>query len=150
MENEIKGFMDYLAGEKGASKNTQLSYERDINQLKKYLEEKGITDVTRVTRTVLNSYVLYLEKEGRATTTISRMLASIKAFFHYEFREGVIKKDPAELLKAPKIEKKSASDFISRRSEPSFWPSQKERRQKRFAIKPCWNYYMPQESGYLS
>ena len=49
MENEIKGFMDYLAGEKGASKNTQLSYERDINQLKKYLEEKGITDVTRVT-----------------------------------------------------------------------------------------------------
>ena len=40
---------------------------------------------------------LYLEKEGRATTTISRMLASIKAFFHYEFREGVIKKDPAEL-----------------------------------------------------
>ena len=107
MENEIKGFMDYLAGEKGASKNTQLSYERDINQLKKYLEEKGITDVTRVTRTVLNSYVLYLEKEGRATTTISRMLASIKAFFHYEFREGVIKKDPAELLKAPKIEKKA-------------------------------------------
>jgi site-specific recombinase XerD len=48
MENEINGFMDYLAGEKGASKNTQLSYERDINQLKKYLEEKGITDVTRV------------------------------------------------------------------------------------------------------
>ena len=35
------------------------------------------------------------------------MLASIKAFFHYEFREGVIKKDPAELLKAPKIEKKA-------------------------------------------
>ena len=100
MENEIKGFMDYLAGEKGASKNTQLSYERDINQLKKYLEEKGITDVTRVTRTVLNSYVLYLEKEGRATTTISRMLASIKAFFHYEFREGVIKKDPADRLLA--------------------------------------------------
>ena len=66
MENEIKGFMDYLAGEKGASKNTQLSYERDINQLKKYLEEKGITDAARVTRTVSNSYVLYLEKEGRA------------------------------------------------------------------------------------
>ena len=107
MEIEIKRFMEYLAGEKGASKNTQLSYQRDINQLKSYLEEKGITDVTKVTRTVLNSYVLYLEKEGRATTTISRILASIKAFFHYEFREGAIKKDPAELLKAPKIEKKA-------------------------------------------
>lgn len=41
MENEIKGFMDYLAGEKGASKNTQLSYERDINQLKKISGGKG-------------------------------------------------------------------------------------------------------------
>ena len=91
MENEIKGFMDYLAGEKGASKNTQLSYERDINQLKKYLEEKGITDVTRVTRTVLNSYVLYLEKEGRATTTISRMLASISRRRDQERSGGVVK-----------------------------------------------------------
>ena len=41
MENEIKGFMDYLAGEKGASKNTQLSYERDINQLKNIWRKRG-------------------------------------------------------------------------------------------------------------
>ena len=106
MENEIKGFMDYLAGDKGASKNTQLSYERDINQLKKYLEEKGITDVTRVTRTVLNSYVLYLEKEGKAAATISRELASIKAFFSYLVKERKINRDPAEFLRAPKIERK--------------------------------------------
>ena len=106
MDIEIKHFMEYLAKEKGASKNTQVSYERDINQLKEYLEKMGITEVTRVTRAALNSYILYLKKEGKAASTISRILASVKAFFHYEFRCGVIKKDPSESLKAPKIEKK--------------------------------------------
>lgn len=106
METEIKQFMQYLAKEKGASKNTQVSYKRDLNQMELYLAENGIEDVAKVTKTVLNSYILFLESEGRASTTISRVLASMKAFFHYEFREGYIKKDPAELLKAPKIEKK--------------------------------------------
>ena len=31
----------------------------------------------------------------------------MKAFFNFMFKEGRIRKDPAELLKAPKIEKKA-------------------------------------------
>lgn len=54
-----------------------------------------------------STLILFLEKEGTATTTISRELASIKAFFHFLFREGRIRRDPAEFLKAPKIEKKA-------------------------------------------
>ena len=49
---------------------------------------------------------LYLEKEGKAASTISRELASIKAFFNYLFKERKINRDPAEFLKAPKIERK--------------------------------------------
>lgn len=101
--------MQYLAEEKGASRNTQISYQRDLNQMAGYLKEQGLEDVTKVTKTALTSYILYLEKEGKATTTISRVMASMKAFFHYEFREGFIRKDPAELLKAPKVEKKMPS-----------------------------------------
>lgn len=76
-------------------------------QLAAFLKEKGITEVGKVTKTSLTSYILFLEKEGKATTTISRELASIKAFFHFLFREGMVPRDPAELLKAPKIEKKA-------------------------------------------
>lgn len=75
-------------------------------QLAVYLEGQGIYEASKVTKTCLNSYILYLERQGKATTTISRVLASIKAFFHYEFGEGKIRRDPAELLKTPKIEKK--------------------------------------------
>lgn len=107
MVTEINEFVKYLREVKKTSKNTEVSYQRDLLQLASYLEAQGITDVEKVTKTSLNSYVLYLEKEGRATTTISRTLASMKAFFHYEFGEGRIRRDPAELIKAPKIEKKA-------------------------------------------
>ena len=107
METEIRQFMEYLAQEKHASKNTQMSYRRDLSQMWEYLREQGITDPAKVTKTLLNSYILYLEKQGKATTTISRMLAAIKAFFHFEFCQGKIRKDPAQLLKAPKVEKKA-------------------------------------------
>lgn len=107
MLSDITNFAEYLREVKKTSRNTELSYQRDLIQLSAYLEEQGITEVGKVTKTSLNSYILYLEREGKATTTISRMLASMKAFFHYEFSLGKIPKDPAELLKAPKIEKKA-------------------------------------------
>ena len=107
MLSDITNFAEYLREVKKTSRNTELSYQRDLIQLSAYLEEQGITEVGKVTKTSLNSYILYLEREGKATTTISRMLASRKAFFHYEFSLGKIPKDPAELMKAPKIEKKA-------------------------------------------
>lgn len=106
MKNEVESFVEYLQQEKKASKNTVVSYRRDLKHLLAWLEGQGITDPAKVTKTCLNSYILYLEQEGKATTSISRMLASVKAFFHYELSRGKIRRDPAELLKTPKIEKK--------------------------------------------
>ena len=107
MNGEIEQFIDYLKNVRQMSQNTILSYRRDLLQMAAYLNERGITDAGKVTKTSLNSYVLFLEKEGKAATTISRMLASIKAFFYYEFSEGKIRRNPAELIHAPKIEKKA-------------------------------------------
>ena len=56
-----------------------------------YLEKNGITDCGKVTKTALNSYILFLEKEGKAASTISRFLASAKSFFGWMFREGKIR-----------------------------------------------------------
>lgn len=107
MREEINRFIEYLEKEKKASKNTQVSYQRDLKQMADFLEYLGITEPVKVTRTALNSYILYLEKEGRAASTVSRMLASMKAFFHFEFKEGALKRDPAEGIRAPRIEKKA-------------------------------------------
>lgn len=106
MNTEIEEFIKYLQDVKKMSRNTVLSYHRDLMQMEAYLREREITEAGRVTKTSLNSYILFLEKEGKASTTISRTLASMKAFFHYEFTLGRIRRNPAELIRAPKIEKK--------------------------------------------
>lgn len=106
MMSDIESFITYLENTKKASRNTVISYRRDLIQMAAYLENQGITEPAKVTKTSLNSYVMYLERQGKATTTISRVLASIKSFFHYEMTNGELRRDPAELLKTPKIEKK--------------------------------------------
>lgn len=106
MNEEIQKFIVYLKEVKKTSGNTVLSYERDLKKFNKYFMEQGISKVTQITTTGLNSYVLYLEKQGLKPATISRGIASLKAFFHFLQKEGYVNQDVAEDLKAPKVEKK--------------------------------------------
>ena len=64
-------------------------------QMITYLEEKEIREAAKVTKTSLHGYILHMEEQGKAATTISRMMAAMKAFFNYE------------CLHAPKVEKKA-------------------------------------------
>ena len=106
MEREIENFISYLHNIKKTSINTELSYKRDLGKLRQYLEEKGITEVSDITSEILSSYIVYLGENHFAAATISRNVASIKAFFHYLCKEGIVEKDISDRLKAPKIEKK--------------------------------------------
>lgn len=106
MEEYINGFMTYLHNVKKMSENTELSYRRDLNKVVTYLAEQGITDINKVTATNLTGYVMYLEKNKFSAATISRNIASLKAFYHYMVKEGIVSEDVATDLHAPKIEKK--------------------------------------------
>lgn len=106
MERELREFISYLHDVKKTSANTEASYRRDLSKLVKYLEMQGVTEVSRINVTHLQSYILYMEREGFAPATVSRNIASIKALFHFLFKQGYVKEDVSETLKAPKIEKK--------------------------------------------
>lgn len=106
MEKEIASFILYLHNVKKTSENTEMSYKRDLAKVKNFMEEQGVVDVQKITVTNLNSYVLYLEKNNFKAATVSRNIASIKAFYHFMHKEGIVKEDISEALKAPKIEKK--------------------------------------------
>ncbi len=106
MGDIVLKFLEYLNTVKGASKNTITSYRRDLNNLTKYFMLHNITLINKVTSTHLSAYLIYLEKIGRAPSTISRNVASIHAFFQYLLKMGYIKENPSEKLTAPRIEKK--------------------------------------------
>lgn len=106
MKCEIQEFITYLHHSKGTSKNTEVSYERDLRKLEQFLETQGVTKAGQVTSTLLNFYLMELEQKKFAPSSISRSVASIRAFFCYYCQKNGLKENPADLLKAPKIEKK--------------------------------------------
>lgn len=105
MSGEIQKFTEYLSAVKHASPNTVASYQSDLMKMVCYAKSQGVERAGEVRPTLLNAYVLELERKGLASSSISRYVASIKAFFEYEFREHRIPEDPAYLLKAPKVER---------------------------------------------
>jgi len=107
MKSNIDGYIDYLNDVKRASRNTIASYTRDLMKMYTYFDQMGYKGFDSVTNTDLNAYVLQLEKNGMSTATISRNVASIKSFFLYLLKQGIIKEDCSEQLKPPKIEKKA-------------------------------------------
>lgn len=106
MQKIVDEYMSYLHNVKNASNNTAVSYKRDLISMLSFLESKNITDIHNITADDLSTYIDYLNKLGKAPTTISRSIASIKAFFKFASEQGIIESDPAKDIKAPKIEKK--------------------------------------------
>lgn len=106
MGNHIDAFILYLHNMKKTSENTEMSYRRDLYKVQVFMENRGIGDVNNITKDDLNAYMESMEAQKFAAATISRNIASLKAFYHYLIKEGIVAEDVTEDLKAPKIEKK--------------------------------------------
>lgn len=106
LEELFKKFIGFIHVTKGTSTNTEVSYLRDLHQMQMYLAASGVKDVDGITKEHLSNYVASLTSAGKKATTISRSIASMKAFFAYLTAKKIIEKNPAESLKTPKIEKK--------------------------------------------
>lgn len=107
MEDAVLEFIEYLHRTKRSSSNTEVSYKRDLDKLYRYVTGTlGLASWEAVTATDLNSYMLYMEKESYAASSVSRSVASIRAFFAYLLKQNRISDNPSDGLKAPKVEKK--------------------------------------------
>lgn len=113
MEREIEAFISYLHNIKKTSPNTEMSYKRDLTKMRIYLEVTAQSPAaSEVTEENLKKYIAYMERKKFKASTISRSIASIKAFYHYLLKEGLVKTDVSDCLKAPKVERK-APDILS-------------------------------------
>ncbi|NGQ94658.1 site-specific tyrosine recombinase XerD [Brevibacillus sp. SYP-B805] len=106
MEMLIDHFIHFLAVEKGLAANTLESYQRDLMAYTAYLRDHGVTDIRDSTRSHIIGYLFTLQEKGRATATLSRNMASIRAFYQFLVRDKHLEKDPSIHLETPKIEKR--------------------------------------------
>ena len=106
MQEDDAGFLEFLSDTKGASENTILSYRRDLKKFFHYLAQYGINDFNNITNITLSAYTLYLQNCRKASSTISRNIASLKCYFSYLYSSNKIKTNPATSMEAPKVDKK--------------------------------------------
>src|SRR5512135_2811430 len=106
MPNRLLEFLTHLRNERGSSENTVMSYENDIEQFYEYLRgpDKKPLDLSSVDNLDIRGYLAHLAKLGLKRSSAQRKLASIRSFFKYLYREGMVDNNPAKLVATPKKE----------------------------------------------
>lgn len=116
MEKQLKQFFKFLETDKKASNNTLQSYKRDLKQFEQYLTENEIK-YNKVSQKDVKDYLNYLTEQSKKPSTISRTIASIRAFYQYEVKNKKNIEDPTENIQSPKIEKRTPCILTSEEVE---------------------------------
>ena len=112
----VEKFLDFLQNDKKLSDNTLQSYNRDIKLYCNYLDENNM-DITKIDDEDIKEYLDNLKTNGKAVSTISRNLASLRSFYHYLHKTKVVVDDPTSGLESPKIERKPPQILTSEQVE---------------------------------
>ncbi len=105
----INRFVGMLWLEHGLSENTQQAYRRDIELFELWLAEKSGEGLLSVDPGLIHSYLAYRLANSAKATSIARSLSSIKRFYRYLKREGLVSIDPSSNIESPKLGRKLPS-----------------------------------------
>lgn len=106
---DIRQYLAHLHVERSLSANTIAAYRRDINHYVSHLRARGVASFAAVTPEDAASFVDYLREGsldgGRnpmATSTVARMVTSMRRLHEFLFAEGTTPGDPASDVRPPK------------------------------------------------
>lgn len=113
-------FVDFLSAEKGYSENTCRAYMHDLEDFISYFlgnralvltdeennqEDIDTEDVAAISSLIIRSYLGFLHKRKIKKTSVARKLSSIRSFFKFLEKHGVISENPANSVLTPKQDK---------------------------------------------
>lgn len=104
----IDKFLRYLKQERGYSDYTVEAYQSDVRQFLNFYAEYSNTvpvEISEVNKIGIRHFLGMLSESGLEMSSISRKLASLKAFFKFLARQGYISGNPAAMVKSPKTKK---------------------------------------------
>ncbi len=94
-------FLDMLAAERGAGRNTLEAYGRDLDDLADFLGRAKKTIATATTAD-LRAYLASLAGRGFKASSVARRLSAIRQLYRFLYAEGYRKDDPAAVIEGPK------------------------------------------------
>jgi len=102
MDRHIEAFLEMLAAERGAARNTLAAYQADLADFAAFAAERGVPAASADGST-LAAYFSGLGKAGLSARTGARRLSALRQFHRFLLREGVRADDPTALLDTPRL-----------------------------------------------
>ena len=95
LHNQVDAFLDFIAVEKGVSRNTLEAYGRDLNRFIVYLQEKeSVRDIQGITSDHVIAHIGDLRSRGLNSRSVNRAVAAIRGLFRYLLTEELIEENP--------------------------------------------------------
>ena len=98
-------FINYLKFEKRYSEHTIIAYEREIQGLFDFISTESVP-FEEIDYRFLRYYFSNLKEQGKEASSVNRAISSLKSFYKFLMREGLIKQNPIALIKSLKTAKK--------------------------------------------
>jgi len=105
LNDNLDQFIQTLRSEKYYSPHTCNNYRRDLTRFREFLQGRGIETWQKVAYTDVSAFAAQRHRKGRKSRTIARELSSIRSFYQFLIRRGIIAKNPALEVSAPKSDK---------------------------------------------
>jgi integrase/recombinase XerD len=100
-----EAFLEMMAAERGASRNTIAAYARDLEDFARFAIASG-TPVETASADVVRAYLRAKTQAGLAPSTVARKLSSLRGFFAFLLGEGTRHDDPCAAIDGPRLGRK--------------------------------------------
>lgn len=112
LDEAVAEFINFIKVERDYSGHSVTAYAKDLNELLIYADtEKYPDDIKSLDFFALRGFAASLYDRELSKASIERKISSIKSFFKFLYRKGILEENPARLLKFPKKEKKLPAVF---------------------------------------
>ncbi len=122
----IQNFLQYISIEKHYSQHTVTAYENDLNSFFSFaLNRFEIDSIQSVNREIIRSWIVELIEEGKSNTTINRKLSSLKSYFNFLLKTGVVNSNPVKNITSLKTPSRLPA-FITRQKMNQYYEQAEE------------------------
>lgn len=102
MDRHGEAFLEMLAAERGAARNTLAAYAADLADFAEYCTPRGLSPLTADAGTI-QGYLRAVSDAGLSARTAARRLSALRQFFRFLVQDGLRKEDPTELQESPRL-----------------------------------------------
>lgn len=99
MNENLENYRNYLKYERAYSDNTVGAYMNDLNKYEEFLKK----DILESDTEDLERYLKYIK--NLESTTVAHKITSIKSYFNYNIKRGIVSVNPADKVSRPKLTK---------------------------------------------